>query len=105
MPFEALDYWKRYQKNPTTTTYRLEGKRNFSAPKITVCQQPSFKESEKLEQLIEKGEIHNLSALIKTFGFSLEEVIPFCSINEDNVCFSGENSPIDENVVTEGKCR
>ncbi|CAG0892734.1 unnamed protein product [Darwinula stevensoni] len=64
---QAVEYWRRYQRTPTVTTYRVEERWSFPAPKITLCRTPSF----KIGPNSNFGKL-NLSSTTKALGSSGE---------------------------------
>ncbi|CAG0896502.1 unnamed protein product [Darwinula stevensoni] len=80
----AILYYERFQGNPTATTYRLEGRRGFQAPIITVCRTPSFKREENFNFIA--NSTMKFSSLIEQLGFSPREVIDGCLLNRKVFC-------------------
>ncbi|CAG0892733.1 unnamed protein product [Darwinula stevensoni] len=98
---QALEYWRRYQTTLTVTTYRVEERWSFPAPKITLCRTPSFKKG--LESSFDEL---NLSSFTKALGFSPKDILQSCKINGVNdACLPEEASPGDDIFHTKGKCR
>ncbi|CAG0902160.1 unnamed protein product [Darwinula stevensoni] len=85
----ALQYLERYQSKPTSTTYRLDERQSFPAPKITVCQAPSFKKS---EEEIKSYINYSLSEFTERVGYHLNEITQRCKLDIDWDCYPNGGS-------------
>ena len=96
---QAMEYWRRYQSTPTVTTYKVEERWNFTAPKITVCRRPNFK-SHTSDHVLRLS----LSSFTAAFGYSLMDIIQDCGINnKDEECFPKAAISGDDIITANGK--
>ncbi|CAG0894959.1 unnamed protein product [Darwinula stevensoni] len=85
----ALAYLQRYRDNPTHTTYEIQEREEFLAPKLTVCQFPAWNTRNPYRNE-ERGP---LSSFMKKFGIEAEDVVATCLLNRQS-CTPGKTKSI-----------